>query len=183
MELTVLGVLEFSSMALGMKALDEMVKLAPIEIIEAKTICPGKYLIVFTGDVASVEYSFHKGFEIGKDRIVDSLFLPMIHPSVVPAIGKIIKTDIWDSIGITETLSVVSSIEAADKAAKRGGVTIIEIRLAVGFGGKSYVKMIGSLDAIETAMEAGTAVAKEKNLWCMDTIIPQPHKETKPFFM
>src|ERR1035437_324544 len=107
----VLGVLEYSSIAIGMRALDEMVKIAPVRIIEARTICPGKYLIVFSGDVASVEYSFNKGYETGKDLIVDSLFLPMVHADVVPAIGKIVATEDWKAIGIIETLSVVSSIE------------------------------------------------------------------------
>ncbi|MBI9067924.1 MAG: BMC domain-containing protein [Salinivirgaceae bacterium] len=183
MELTVLGVLEFASIALGIKALDEMVKVAPIQILEAKTMCPGKYLIVFTGDVASVEYSFNKGMETGQSHIIDYLLLPMVHPQVVAAIGKINKTDLWDAIGIIETLSVVSSIEAADIAAKKGGVSIVEIRLAIGFGGKSYVKMMGSLDEVQAAMESGVVLAKEKELLCMDVIIPQPHKEIKPFFM
>jgi len=183
MGLTVLGVLEYSSIAIGIKVLDEMVKIAPIQIIDARTICPGKYLIVFSGDVASVEYAFDKGIEIGKEQLVDRLFLPMIHPDVVHAIGNINKTYEWNAIGIIETLSVVSSIEAADLAAKKGDVSIIEVRLAIGFGGKSYVKMIGSLDAIEAAMQAGIVKAQEKNLLCMHTIIPQPHTEIKPFFM
>ncbi|MEI7500285.1 MAG: BMC domain-containing protein [Bacteroidota bacterium] len=178
----VLGVLEFSSIAIGIKALDEIVKIAPVRIIEARTICPGKYLIVFSGDVASVEYSFNKGYETGKNFIVDSLFLPMVHPDVVPAIGKVIVSDDWNSIGIIETLSVVSSIEAGDRAAKAGGVKIIEIRLAIGFGGKSYVKMHGALDAMEVALEAGTAKARAKELLCMATLIPQPHPEIKPYF-
>jgi len=183
MDLIVLGVLEYSSIAMGIKALDEMIKIAPIKIIEARTICPGKYMIIFSGDVASVEYSYNKGYDIGKEFLVDSLFLPMIHQDVIPAIGKIIKTDDWDSIGIIETLSVVSSIEAADIAAKVGGVKIIEIRLAIGFGGKSYVKILGSLDAVEAAMEAGTEKARAKDLLFMETIIPQPNNEIKPFFM
>jgi microcompartment protein CcmL/EutN len=178
-----LGALEFSSIAIGILALDEMVKTAPIRIIEARTMCPGKYLIVFSGDVASVEYSYNKGFETGKEFIIDNLLLPMVHPGVMNAIGKIIVTGDWDAIGIIETLSVVSGIEAADKAAKTGGVKIIEIRLAIGFGGKSYVKMLGNLDAVQAAMEAGTAVARSKNLLCMSTLIPQPHNETKPYFM
>jgi microcompartment protein CcmL/EutN len=182
-EIIALGALEFSSIAIGILALDEMIKIAPVQIIEARTICPGKYLIVFSGEVASVEYSLNKGLETGKERIVDRLFLPMIHPDVVAAIGKIIVTGEWNAIGIIETLSVVSRIEAADKAAKAGGVKIIEIRLAIGFGGKSYVKLLGSLDAVQAAMEAGTATARLKNLLCMSTLIPQPHNETKPYFM
>lgn len=183
MGLTVLGVLEYSSIAMGIKVMDDMVKIAPINIIDARTICPGKYLIVFSGDVASVEYAYNKGKETGKEQLIDSLFLPMVHQDVIHAIGTIVKTDEWNAIGIIETLSVVSSIEAADLAAKTGSVTIIEIRLAIGFGGKSYVKMIGALDAVEAAVQAGIMKAKEKNLLCMHTIIPQPHNEIKPFFM
>ena len=183
MSLVVLGVLEFYSIAVGIKALDDMVKMAPIHIIEARTICPGKYLIVFSGDVASVEYAFNKGLETGKEQIADRLFLPMIDPDVIPAIGNIVKTGDWDAIGIIETFSVASGIEAADLAAKKGGVTIIEVRLAIGFGGKSYVKMIGSLDAVEAAIQAGISKAQEKQLLCNHTIIPQPHNEIRPFFM
>lgn len=183
MEVIALGALEFSSIAIGILALDEMVKTAPIRIIEARTMCPGKYLIVFSGDVASVEYSFNKGSETGRDFIIDSLFLPMIHADVVMAIGKIIMTSKWDAIGIIETLSVVSGIESADMAAKVGGVKILEIRLAIGFGGKSYVKLMGSLDAVQAAMEAGTAKARSKGQLCMSTLIPHPHIETKPFFL
>lgn len=183
MGLTVLGVLEFSSIAIGIRALDEMVKIAPVKIIDARTICPGKYLVVFSGDVASVEYAWLKGTAIGSEYVIDKLFLPMVHQEVVPAIGNIVKTEGWDAIGIIETMSVVSGIEAADEAAKAGGVKIIEIRLAIGFGGKSYVKMMGSLDEVQAAMAAGTAKVKAKNLLCMDTIIPQPHNEIRPFFM
>ncbi len=183
MSLIVLGVLEFYSIAAGIKALDEMVKMSPVHIIEARTICPGKYLIVFSGDVASVEYAFKKGLESGGEQVVDSLFLPMIHEGVIPAIGNIVKTDEWDAIGVIETFSVVSGIEAADLAAKAGGVTIIEIRLAIGYGGKSYVKMIGSLDDVQAAVQAGITKAQEKQLLCMHTIIPQPHNEIRPFFM
>jgi len=183
MDLIVLGVLEFSSIAVGFRALDEMLKAAPIKIIEARTICPGKYLIVFSGDVASVEFSYQKGFEIGKELIVDSLFLPLVHEDVIPAIGKKVLSDEWNAVGIIETLSVASSIEAGDTAAKVGGIRIIEIRLAIGFGGKSYVKIQGHLDAVEAAIEAGAAKAITKGQLCMKTIIPRPHNEVKPFFM
>jgi microcompartment protein CcmL/EutN len=183
MEISVVGVLEFSSIAIGIKSLDEMVKTAPIKIIEAKTICPGKYLIIFGGDVASVEFSFNKGIEIGKEYIIDTLFLPQIHQDVTPAIGNIIKIKDWDSIGIIETLSVVSAIEAADISAKVGGVKIIEVRTAIGFGGKSYIKILGELDSVQAAMEAGTEKAKSKNLFFAQSLIPRPHPEVKPFFM
>lgn len=183
MSLEVIGALEFSSIAIGLQALDEMVKVAPIKIIEARTICPGKFIIVFSGDVASVEYSFNKGLETGAGYVVDRLFLPMVHQAVIPAIGNVIETDSWETIGIIETLSVVSGIEAGDIAAKVGNIKIIEIRLAIGYGGKSYVKIMGSLDAVQAAMTASISNAKANNQLCASSIIPQPHLEIKPYFM
>ncbi len=182
-KIVVLGALEFSSIVIGFKAMDEMVKIAPITIIDSRTISSGKFLIIFTGDVASVEYAYRKGIDTGMGYIVDSLFLPQVHEDVVSALGKTLKTDQWDAVGIIETSSIISSIEAADAAAKQAEVKIVEIRLADGFGGKSYVKMIGSLTDVQSSIEAGVAKAKAKDTLVMDTIIPQPHKEIKPFFM
>ncbi|MBN2237646.1 MAG: BMC domain-containing protein [Bacteroidales bacterium] len=179
----VLGAIEYSSIVIGLFALDQMVKVAPIQIIDARTISSGKYLIIFSGDVASVEYAYKAGIEVGESFIVDKLFLPQVHPGVIPAIGNTINIGEWDTIGMIETLSIVSGIESADSAAKEGGVKIIEIRLADGYGGKSYVKMMGSLDAVQAAIKAGTEKARKKGLLGMDTIIPQPHNEIKPFFM
>lgn len=42
----VLGALEFSNIVIGMQALDQMVKVAPIHIIDARTISSGKYLVI-----------------------------------------------------------------------------------------------------------------------------------------
>ncbi len=179
----VLGILEFSSIAVGFNALDEMIKTAPIKIIDARTICFGKYLIVFSGDVASVEYAFTKGIEIGGNFIVDSLFLPMVHPEIIDTFGTVKQIEDWGTIGIIETKTVTSAVEAADIAAKVGGIEIVEIRLANGFGGKSYVKMIGSLENIQEATEAGTEKISLKNALFAKTIIAQPEKELKSYFL
>jgi len=183
MNITVLGVLEFNSIAIGIKSLDEMIKASPINIIEAKTICPGKYLILISGDVASVELSINKGKEIGAGYIVDELFLPMVHEDIIPAIKGKNKCDDWNAIGIIETNSVISSIQASDIAAKISNVKILEIRLAIGFGGKSYVKMLGELNDVEIAVGSGIIPAERKGLLCSNIIIPRPHEELKKYFM
>ncbi|NOZ34567.1 MAG: BMC domain-containing protein [Chlorobi bacterium] len=179
----VLAILEFDSIAAGFNALDDIVKTAPVKIIDARTICFGKFLIVFSGDVASAEYSFNKGKETGGNSVVDSLFLPLVHAEIIDAVGNIKQTENWGTIGIIETKTVTSAVEAADIAAKEGGVEIVEIRLANGFGGKSYVKMIGDLENVQAATDAGTAKITLKNLLFAKTIIPQPEKEIKKYFL
>ena len=176
------GVFEFSSLAIGFNVLDEMLKIAPIKIIDARTISSGKYLIVFSGDLASVEYSFAKGIEIGGQFVVDKLLLPMMHPELIDAIGNIKQTEDWDTLAIIETQTVTSAIQAADIAAKEGGVKIIEIRLANGYGGKSYVKMIGELENVQAAMSLAVSIMKDRGLLIAKTIIPRPEKEIKSFF-
>ncbi len=178
----VLGIFEFKSIAVGFQTLDEMVKTAPIKIIDARTISSGKYLIVFSGDLASVEYSYNKGIEIGGEFIVDKLLLPMMHPELIEAIGNIKSTEEWNTIGIIETLTVTASIQAADIAAKEGGVDIIEVRLANGYGGKSYLKMIGELENVQAAMNSAVDMVESKGLLIAKTIIPRPEKEIKSFF-
>ncbi|MCG8573195.1 MAG: BMC domain-containing protein [Spirochaetes bacterium] len=183
MDILVLGVLEFNSIAIGIQAMDAMVKEAPIKIIDAKTICPGKFVILISGDVASVDAGLSAGKRIGSGYIVDELFLPQVHEDIIPAITGTTECEIWDAVGVIECFSIISSIEAGDIAAKYTGVKIPEIRLAVGMGGKSFVKIIGPIANVENAMDAAVNRVKQKGLLCMSTIIPQPHPEIKPFFL
>jgi len=55
---TCIGLLEFNSIAAGIEATDALLKQAAVRIMVAKTVCPGKYIILFSGDEASVEESF-----------------------------------------------------------------------------------------------------------------------------
>ena len=181
--ISVLAALEFNSIAKGFQALDEMIKTAPVRIIEARTISQGKYLIIFTGDVASVEYAFIKGKETSEDFIVDTLILPGVHPQVVESLGNIIEPEDWNTVGIIETKTITSGIQAADIAAKESPVLIVEIRLANGFGGKSYVKMTGRIEDVQASMNAAVTEISKKELLCAETIIPQPHIEVKEFFV
>ncbi|MCK5094856.1 MAG: BMC domain-containing protein, partial [Spirochaetes bacterium] len=71
MSIPVLGVLEFNSIAVGIKAMDDMVKAAPVKIVEAKTICPGKFVVLITGEVAAVDASLSAGKDTGEGCLVD----------------------------------------------------------------------------------------------------------------
>jgi microcompartment protein CcmL/EutN len=182
LDIPVLGVLEFSSIAVGIKAMDEMVKAAPIQILFAKTVCPGKFVIVFSGDVASVDASLTRGKAAGEGYLIDELFIPNLHEQVIPAINKIVYCRVWDAVGIIESFSVVASIESGDIAAKTADISITEIRLATGLGGKSYVKIIGNIHEVEAAMAAGVQYIKQKGLLCKDVVIAQPHPDIRAFF-
>ena len=46
-----IGMIEFKTTATGITAADAMVKTSEVEIVEAQTVCPGKYIAIITGDL------------------------------------------------------------------------------------------------------------------------------------
>ncbi len=84
-----LALIEFGSIAAGVTAGDAMIKKAPISLFKAGTVSQGKYLVLIVGSVASVKEAFEAGLLVGKDFVVDKVFLPDVHDAVLSAIlGK-----------------------------------------------------------------------------------------------
>ena len=81
-----LALLELDSIAAGIGAGDAMAKRAPIDVLRAGTVHPGKYLILVCGAVADVEEALEAGREVGASAVLDVVFLPNAHPELVAAI-------------------------------------------------------------------------------------------------
>jgi microcompartment protein CcmL/EutN len=175
----VIGVQEFASVAAGVLALDAIVKAAPVELLAARTVTPGKLVVLFTGDVASVDASLAAGREASGESLIDELFIPNLHAQVIPAIRGEVRIDSWDALGIIESFSVTASIAAADIAAKEGRVQLPEVRLAGGMGGKSYVKIMGPIEEVQAAVLAGVEHVRGRGLLCQQVIIPRPHPDIR----
>ncbi len=172
-----IGLIELRSVARGIKVCDAMVKKAPVKLMEARTVCPGKYIVLVRGDVASVEESIQEGLKIGAELVVDDLFLPQVHDQVIPAMEACTEVAGLDSLGIVETFSVASSIVSADTAVKAARVDLIELRLANGLGGKSFYTLTGDIAEVEAAMEAGVKNLLESGTLVAKEIIPAPHAD------
>ena len=65
-----------------------MLKAASVELLIARTICSGKYLIVIGGGVSDVEAAIQAGLASAGEAIIDHLIIPNVHPSVFPALGQ-----------------------------------------------------------------------------------------------
>ena len=181
MNTSVIGILEFNSIAAGIIAMDSMVKSAPIVIVKADVFNPGKFVIIVTGDVASVEASLVSGKENRLNWLIDELFIPNLNSQIIPALGSSMPVKAWDAFGILEAYSITSGIEAADKAAKEADVEIPEIGISTELSGKSYVKIMGTIEAVEAAVAAGSNVLKRKGLLCNRIIIPRPHPDIRAY--
>ena len=60
-----IGFLELNSIARGIEAADIVLKTAEVELLFAQAGCPGKYEILFTGEVAAVQASIEAGAAVG----------------------------------------------------------------------------------------------------------------------
>jgi len=180
-ESIILGMVEFKSIAIGIKSLDEMIKKAPIKVLDARTISPGNYLTLFTGDLSSVEEAVHKGVEISAGQCIDYFILPNLHPQIIPAMLNITEIDQLSATGIIETNTVASAIVSADEACKATDIQLIELRLANGLGGKSFYVFLGELYAVEFSMEKALASLALKGNLMHSAVIPSPHEDLRDF--
>lgn len=81
------------------------------------------------------------------------------------------------ALGIIETFSVASVIEAADAAVKAANVELIDVHLAMAIGGKGYMTLTGDVAAVNAAIDAGSAVVAKRGLLVQKVVIAQPREE------
>jgi len=172
-----IGGVELSSVAKGFEAADAMLKASDVTLLLSRSVCPGKYIVLVSGETGAVNAAVSAGADKAAHALIDNFVIPSIHPEVFPAIEGTAVVEELEALGIIESFSVSALIEAADAAVKAAPVKLLEIRLAMALGGKAFVTMTGSVAAAETAVAAGAAVAGKKGLLVEKVVIPRPRKE------
>ncbi|MFT3962791.1 BMC domain-containing protein [Propionivibrio sp.] len=172
-----IGLIELNSIAKGIEAGDAMLKTAEVTLLVAKTICPGKYIVMVGGDVAAVQRSVAAGAGLAEHVLVDQFVIANIHASILPSISGVTPIDEMRAVGVVETYSVGACIESADAAVKAANVVPIRTHLAFGIGGKCYYVLTGDVNDVNTAVNTGAGVAGDKGLLVQHTIIPRPHRQ------
>ena len=171
------GFLELNSIAKGVEAADAILKAAQVELTFAKPVCPGKYSILFTGEVAAVKASLDAGMAVGESHVVDSTVIPRIHPQVIEAINQATDFHGTGAIGVMEFFSITAAVYGADAAVKAANVTLLDVRLGMGLGGKSFVVMTGDVASVKASVEAGSEEGKNNGLLVSSVVIPSPRPE------
>ncbi|MDR0521227.1 MAG: BMC domain-containing protein [Planctomycetaceae bacterium] len=173
------GVIELSSIAKGYKVQDAMLKSASIDILIARTICSGKYLIVFSGSVSDAETALAAGIVAGEGAVIDSILSANPYEGIFPALSQsvVLPADWTGALGVIETFSGVSAVAAADVAGKAAGVTLFRLHLAMALGGKGLLLMTGSVSDVTTAVAAAAAEVRKRGLLVDELVIPRPGRE------
>lgn len=169
-----IGMVECSTVATGFTAADEMSKAADVEIIQAEVTCPGKYIVIVTGEVSAVSAAVERAQGKFADKIIDTFVLGNPHESIFPAIYGTAQPEKIEALGILETYDVAAMIVAADIAAKTAIVDLIELRLAKGMCGKSFMTITGSVSAVSAAIESAKASAGDKGMFLDSSVIARP---------
>jgi len=172
-----IALLEFESIAIGVRAGDAMVKRAPVDVTYAGTVHPGRYLVLVGGDVACVEESYAAGLAAGGDSLVDKIYLPSAHPEVVRYLRGMRGRVTGDSLGIVETRTVAATIGAADCGLKGADVDLVELKLADRLGGKAYCVFSGAVADVEAAVEIAVERMEDPSTLVAQVVIPEFHDE------
>lgn len=189
-----IGLLELASIAAGFEAADALRKEAAVRLLGARPVTPGKFVILFTGPVEEVSSALRRGLETGADVLIDSLFIPNVEPTLLALVeagsrgaaagagGETAGPIALDAVGIIETLSVASTIRAADIASKTATLQLVGLGLAAGIGGKSYVTFTGEVGDAGAALEAGAADAERAGMLVRKVLIARPHADMAEVF-
>ncbi len=175
--LEALALVELESVARGLRAVDALVKRAPVTMHEANLVEPGKFLILFSGGVGEVEESFDAACEVADERLVEKMLLPVVHPGLTRGLAGELRLDGLDTVGVVEGRHVAGVIEACDRSLKDADVGLCGIRVAGALGGKAYYVVHGLQHDVEASLEAGERVLKKRGtLHCAERIA-RPHAE------
>lgn len=174
-----IGMAEFKTVSAGVTAADAMVKTSEVSIIEATTVCPGKYIVILSGDLSAVNAAVETAKTAHGTHLIDSFVLGNPHESIFPAIYGASEIEDVAALGILETYDAAAIIVAADQAAKTADVQLIELRLARGMCGKSYMFLTGDVAAVEAAISRAKMTVGESGMYLDSSVIPRPDKQIR----
>ncbi|MDG1483083.1 MAG: BMC domain-containing protein [Myxococcota bacterium] len=173
-----LSLIAFASLARGLRALDALVKKAPVEVLEANLVEPGKFLVLIAGGVGEVEEAHAEALLIGDDEVVGAMLLADAHPALLAGLrGHVarLSADELDCLGVIEGKAIPVTLHAADRAIKDANVTLAGLRLTGGLGGRAYFIVYGAQHDVEASIEAAENILGDA---CHRTErIARPHAE------
>lgn len=182
-----LGFLELSSISRGLFLTDVIVKKAPIRIVTSQPVSSGKHILLYMGDVASVEESHKAALEEGDGTIMKQVLIPGVHEKLAPFLNSLwtmeaTRAPIEDAVGIVESSTLSGAILSADHSLKAAHVTLCRMRLGQGIGGKAYYVLTGRQEEVEAALDAASSCLKGLESFCRVDLIPRPQDEAVMYF-
>ncbi len=169
-----IGMVEYKTVSQGMYVTDRMLKTAETQLVEAQTVCPGKYIAIISGELSAVKACIDTARIHHSEQLIDSFILGNPHEAIFPALYGTTEIAQVRALGILETFSAASIFVAADVAAKTALVELIELRVARGMCGKSYLLITGEIAAVEAAIDKAKKAVGEAAMLLDTSVIANP---------
>jgi len=172
-----IGVIELKSIPKGVEAADAALKSAGVDMVSSHPSCPGKYEIILTGSISNVTAAVNHVTSKFEGFVIDSSIMGIIDEQVISALFGTHAAEQNGSLGLLETFSAASAIKAADIAVKTARVSIYDLRVSRGMGGKGIIMLTGEIGDVTAAIEAGANYAKQEAMLSSYSIIAAPHDD------
>jgi len=149
------ALLEYTSVAAGVLAVDRMLKRSPVALLRCGTVHPGRYLALVGGSVASTEEAHAEGVEIGRchSALLDEVCLPDPHPALVAALEGVRAGPAGEAVGVLEVSTSPALLRCLDAVLKAVPVALVEARLADDLGGRALAVVDGALPDVREALD------------------------------
>ena len=149
-----LALLEFGSVAVGVLAVDRMLKKSPVALVRCGTVHPGRYLALVGGSVAATEEAHAEGVAVGRESstLVDEVCLADPHQSIALALVSNPAEPEGETVGVLEVSNSAALLRILDAVLKAVPISLTEIRLADDLGGKAVAVVTGLLSDVQEAV-------------------------------
>ncbi|MEH6850460.1 BMC domain-containing protein [Bacillus pseudomycoides] len=167
-----IGVLELRSISKGYELADKMLKQSSVEMHVLRPICPGKFLIIISGEAEDVNEA--KGF------LVDTFLLHGVHEEILLGLKNRYPQQETHAVGIFEASNVSAGIFSINKALKEATISLKRMTLGMGIGGKFVAIFTGTVSDVEQGMKIAVLSIDKKRV-VHYTVIPSPSELMKKY--
>lgn len=144
--------LEFKNISTGFFVLDEITKNFNVSMEILKLLCPGRYMIICSGNQGEIE-SLRKYIseikENEKHKHITERLVSGVDEYLLKKINKSVKfSDSVKSLGILEFSNTVQAIETADFIEDESPVEVLTIKIGLGMCNKGVILFEGDTSSV-----------------------------------
>lgn len=148
--------LEFKNITAGFFTLDEITKNFNVDIETVRLLCPGRYLIICSGNQGEIEGVRRSIVELKQNpkyKHITEILVSGVDTELLKKINRGIKfPEEVHSLGMLEFSNTVQAIETADFIEDESPVNIITIKVGVGMCNKGVILFEGDTSAVRNVI-------------------------------
>ncbi len=148
-----LGVIEFSSIPLGYRIYNRILKDVHVKVYKDLIISPGKFIIMFEGSYAAVGHAVEWAINTSSGGILDYAHIGNINKKLLSFFDGCAGPEAVSDIGVIETETVCAGIELANRLLHGTEVDLVGINFDVEMNGRCLIAVSGTISSVKAAID------------------------------